>query len=125
MSDERPVIIEAAINGGTTKARNPHVPRSVDEIVDDALACIELGATIVHNHHDGPPLGPGRLDAAPYLETYERIRRAVPNAILYPTFAGGGAEVTAAERYAHVEALHRAGHLRMSPLDPGSVNLGG
>ena len=47
-----PGIIEAAINGGRTKAENPNVPVAPDEITADALACFEAGAAIVHNHID-------------------------------------------------------------------------
>ena len=47
-----PVLLEAAINGGTQKSRNPHVPISVDELVADALACLDAGAQIVHQHDD-------------------------------------------------------------------------
>ena len=36
-----PVIIEVAINGATTKARQPHVPITREEMVADALACLE------------------------------------------------------------------------------------
>jgi 3-keto-5-aminohexanoate cleavage enzyme len=120
-----PVIIEAALNGGTPKTRNPQVPRAVDEIVADALACFEAGAAIVHNHNDKPVVGEPIHSAEPYLAAYERIRAAVPNAILYPTMGGGAPGVTMAQRYAHVETLTRAGHLRMGLVDPGSVNLGG
>jgi uncharacterized protein (DUF849 family) len=119
------VIIEAALNGGTPKSRNPRVPRTVEEIVEDALACIEAGAAIVHNHNDEPVIGQPVHSAEPYLDAYARIRASVPEAILYPTMGGGAPGVTMAERYAHVEALTRAGHLRMGLVDPGSVNLGG
>jgi 3-keto-5-aminohexanoate cleavage enzyme len=44
-----PCVIEVAFNGATTKATNPHVPRTPAEITADALACIRAGATIVHN----------------------------------------------------------------------------
>jgi 3-keto-5-aminohexanoate cleavage enzyme len=121
----RAVIIEAALNGGTPKSRNPHVPRSVDEIVADALACIEAGAAIVHNHNDDPVIGRAIHAAGPYLAAYERIRAAAPDAILYPTMGGGVPGVRMAERYAHVEKLTRAGHLRMGLVDPGSLNFGG
>ena len=47
-----PVIIEAALNGGGTKERNPNVPREPSEIVADAIACIDAGASIVHSHID-------------------------------------------------------------------------
>lgn len=121
----RAVIIEAALNGGTPQSRNPHVPRSVDEIVEDALACIEAGAAIVHNHNDEPVIGQPIHSAEPYLAAYTRIRQAVPDAILYPTMGGGALGVTMAARYAHVEKLTLAGHLRMGLVDPGSVNFGG
>jgi uncharacterized protein (DUF849 family) len=123
--EPQPVVIEAAINGGTPKSRNPQAPRSVDEIVADALACFEAGAAIVHNHNDETVVGQPVHSAEPYLAAYERIRAAVPNAILYPTMGGGAPGVTMAQRYAHVETLTRAGHLRMGLVDPGSVNLGG
>jgi 3-keto-5-aminohexanoate cleavage enzyme len=123
--NDAPVIIEAALNGGTPAARNPHVPRSVEAIVADALACIAAGAAIVHNHNDEPVLGQPIHAAAPYLAAFARIRAAVPNAILYPTMGGGAPGVGMAQRYAHVEALTRAGQLRMGLVDPGSVNFGG
>jgi len=120
-----PVIIEAAINGGTTKERNPNVPRQPGEIAVDALACIEAGAAIVHNHNDDPVIGRPVHATEPYLAAYERIRAAAPDAILYPTMGGGAPGVRMAERYAHVEKLTRAGHLRMGLVDPGSLNFGG
>jgi uncharacterized protein (DUF849 family) len=120
----RAVIIEVAINGGTPKARNPRVPRTVDEIVADALACIEAGAAIVHNHNDEAVIGQPIHAAEPYLKAYERIRVAVPDAILYPTMGGGAAGVAIEQRYAHAEWLAEAGHLRMGLVDPGTTNLG-
>ena len=52
-----PVVIEAAINGFTTKAANPNVPRSPEEIAATAMACIQAGASIVYNHNDEPSFG--------------------------------------------------------------------
>ena len=120
-----PVIIEAALNGGTAKARNPRVPRVIGEIVEDALACMDAGAAIVHNHHAEPVIGCPVHAAAPYREAYTRIRARVPAAILYPTMGGGAPGVTMAERYAHVATLAEAGHLRMGLVDPGSTNFAG
>ena len=57
MGSAGPLVIEAAINGSTAKDANPNVPRSVDEIVATALACVEAGASIVHNHNDEPNFG--------------------------------------------------------------------
>lgn len=122
---EQPLIIEAAINGGTPKHRNPNVPRSVDEIVACALACIEAGASIVHNHNDEPVLGgPGRHASEPYAEAWRRVLRRYPEVLLYPTMAGGGPHTTIEERYRHVEELAEQSLLPMGLVDPGSVNMG-
>jgi uncharacterized protein (DUF849 family) len=115
-----PVIIEAAINGVTSKARNPHVPLAPQEISRDALDCLAAGAAIVHNHLDSFTLG-GAEAAARYLEGWRLLRAARPDAIVYPTVGLGG---TVVERYAHIPVLAESGLLRMSLVDPGSVNLG-
>jgi 3-keto-5-aminohexanoate cleavage enzyme len=57
-----PVIVELAVNGATPRHRNRHVPRTPAEITEVALAGIELGASIVHNHNDAGPPGDGRHD---------------------------------------------------------------
>jgi 3-keto-5-aminohexanoate cleavage enzyme len=115
-----PVVIEAAINGVTTKRRNPNVPLLPDEIGMDALACITAGAGIVHNHVDVVAV-PGPEAAERYLEGWRPILAARPDALLYPTTnAGRNVE----ESYAHVTPLAEAGMLRLGLCDPGSVNLG-
>jgi 3-keto-5-aminohexanoate cleavage enzyme len=119
----QPLIIEAAINGATPQAANPHVPRTVSEIVADACACIDAGAAIVH-HHNADGLLEGRHAAEPYREAWTRIYERHPDAVLYPTMGGGGPHTTIHERYAHVEQLADAGVLRMALVDPGSVSLG-
>lgn len=120
------LVIEAALNGGTPKLRNPNVPRTPAEIAADAIACIDAGATIVHNHNDEPVLGgPNGVHAAePYIEAWRAILEARPGAILYPTMAGGGPRTSIEERYAHIPALAEAGVLGMGLVDAGSVNMG-
>ncbi len=115
-----PVIIEAAINGITNKARNPHVPCLPEEITADALACLEAGAAIVHNHVD--VMSGADAVAARQLEGWRPVLAARPDAILYPTVGFGGDVV---QRYAHIPLLAEAVAMRMSVFDPGSVNLGG
>lgn len=115
----RPVIIEAAINGVTNKARNPHVPCAPAEIAADALACLDAGAAIVHNHAD--VMMDGAAIAARQLEGWRPVLAARPDAILYPT-VGLGADVVA--RYAHIPLLAEQCAMRMSLFDPGSVTLG-
>src|ERR1700722_19804265 len=68
----QPAIIEVAINGVTTKERNPNVPRTPDEIATDALACFEAGAAIIHNHID--LTGISEAEAAErYLEAWRGV----------------------------------------------------
>lgn len=115
-----PVIIEAAINGVTTKARNPNVPRSSEEIAADALACFTAGAAIVHNHIDLVAV-PGEEAAEAYNEAWRLVVAERPDALLYPTvnFGRGGFN-----GYDHIAPLALSGTMRMSVCDPGSVNLG-
>ena len=115
------VIVEAAINGTTTKERNPHVPRQPEEIASDALACLAAGASIVHNHVD-KVMVPGPEAAARYVEGWTPVFAARPDALLYPTTNfGPGVEGA----YSHMAPLAESGRLRIGIIDPGSVNLGG
>jgi 3-keto-5-aminohexanoate cleavage enzyme len=114
-----PLIIEAAINGGTPRSHNPHVPITPDEVVADALACMEAGASVIHSHIEDLRLL-GRAGAERYLEAYRAIVAAQPDAILCPTAGVGG---SLEERWAHTELMAEAGLIRMSVLDPGSVNI--
>lgn len=114
----KPVIIEAAINGQKTKARNPHVPISPAEIVDDALACIDAGAAIIHSHNNDINLV-GQAAADSYIEAYGPILRARPNAILCSTSVRGE---TSEVRVSHYAPLAHV--MRMGIIDPGSLNFG-
>jgi uncharacterized protein (DUF849 family) len=48
--NDAPVIIEAALNGVTSRARNANVPATAEEQAKDALACADAGATVIHTH---------------------------------------------------------------------------
>ncbi|OBG87933.1 hypothetical protein A5698_25425 [Mycobacterium sp. E136] len=115
-----PVIIECAINGVTPKATNPHVPVIPPEVAADALACIQAGAAIVHNHIDLPGVSVERA-VERYLEGWRPILDARPDALLYPTIH---LDADGACSYEHLVALAAAG-MRIGITDPGSVNLGG
>ena len=112
------VIIEAAINGATTKATNPNVPKSAEEITTEALAVLAAGAAIVHAHCD-PIGGPDDEVAERYLDAFRPVWAERPDALLYPTIniASDGLS------FGHLAPLAKEG-LRIGLLDPGSVNLG-
>lgn len=119
-----PAVIEAALNGMTTRERNPHVPRTVDEIVEDGLACLDAGAAIIHNHNDEPNFGgASRHCAEPYLAAWRRLRSRHSGLLLHPTMAGTAPEVTVEERFAHLVELHEAGLLPMATCDAGTIAL--
>jgi uncharacterized protein (DUF849 family) len=119
-----PTVVEVAVNGMTTREQNPHVPRTVDEIVADGLRCLDAGASVVHNHNDEPNFGGAtRHCATPYLEAWRRLRAARPGLLLHPTMAGLTADSTIEERFAHIVELHDAGLLPMATCDAGTLAL--
>jgi 3-keto-5-aminohexanoate cleavage enzyme len=120
-----PVILELAVNGATPRHRNRHVPRTPAEITEVALAGIESGASIVHNHNDEPMFTADGVHAVePYLAAWRPVLERDPDALLYPTRAAGARGIPVARRWAHVEELARRGMGGMTLVDPGSVNLG-
>lgn len=122
MGSATPLVIEAAINGSTTKEANPSVPRSIDEIVATALACVGAGASIVHNHNDEPNFGePSTHSPDPYDIAWRKIWEAHPGLLMHPTTSG---ERSAGidKRFSHIKELHRRGALTMSTADAGSFS---
>mgnify|MGYP001819277278 CR=1 FL=1 len=117
---DKPVIIEAAINGMTSKEKNPHAPRSPEEIREEALRCYALGATIVHAHNSDIMLS-GQAAAEDYLEAWRPILSERPDALWYPTLTGAP---DMAGRLEHVERIAEVVPLRMCAFDPGSTNIG-
>jgi 3-keto-5-aminohexanoate cleavage enzyme len=86
------LIITAAVTGGeyVSKATTPYVPSTVDEIVDEVVACVNAGASIVHLHAKNPETGEAYSgDPNPVLKEYlERIREEIDVVINITT--GGG-----------------------------------
>jgi uncharacterized protein (DUF849 family) len=114
-----PVIIEAAINGGTKKARNPNTPVAPEEIAAEALECIAAGAAVIHSHIEDYKTN-GAAAAERYLEGYRPVMRARPDAILCPTACMAD---TKEARWLHTEQMAESGLVRMGVIDPGSVNM--
>jgi uncharacterized protein (DUF849 family) len=124
MKDGIPLIIEASLNGATSKALNPNVPYSDDEIVADALACMEAGAALIHNHTDEPIFGgSGVLDYERYARPWRTLLSRRPDAILTPTMPVGQEGVSVEARFSHVERMAEEGLLAQGLCDPGTFNL--
>src|SRR5438045_6605036 len=117
---DTPVIIEAAHNGMTKPARNPHVPLTPDAIGADVRRCVDAGASIIHAHnHDISLQGQTAADA--YIEAWAPILAEHPETLWYPTLTSGGGFDG---RYGHLELIVRAVPTRMGVVDPGSTNIG-
>lgn len=122
-----PVWLEAALNGPWTRARQPRIPLTVEEIIADGIACAEAGAAIIHLHAYDETTGRQKDDWQLYARIIEGIR-AKSDAIVYPTIplAGSGfaGELLGPQaRYAHVGELAKRGLIEWVVVDPGSVNF--
>jgi len=115
------VIIEAALNGVTTRAHNPNVPATAEEQAKDALACVDAGATVIHTHAPNIAV-PSEAAADQYAIAFRPVVEQHPGVICYPTTGIGK---TIEDRYGHVELLDDMGIVRAGFVDTGSVNLGG
>jgi len=128
--ENTPVILECAINGSTTKAKNPLVPETPSEQAAEIIRCVDAGATIVHSHSNQPNEDPKKA-AQPYMETYRPVWNKHPHAILYAT-ANFDPKVYNRTRRAwigkvqcgHQRILAEVGLANMVLFDTGVVPLG-
>lgn len=123
----KPVWLEVSLNGPWSRAKQPNIPLSADEIVNEALACADAGASIIHFHAYDPATGRQRDDYDIYAPIIERIRARV-DVICYGTLPFVGSvdtpnPLTPAQRFSAVDKLVQAGLLEWSVVDPGSTNL--
>lgn len=117
-NEREAVWLEVALNGAIGQAMQPNIPISVEDIVDQGVACAQAGAAIVHLHAYDAAGNPTE-DADIYTRIIEGIR-ARCDAIVYPTLALHG---TLEERLAPLQTLAERGLLEWMVVDPGSVNI--
>lgn len=116
-----PLIINVCLSGNlAARAVNPHFPVSVEEIVENALAVVEAGATMLHVHayeaDSTPTWRPevfGRIFAA--------IRRHCPEVVLVATTSGRLHGET--DKRAAVLELEGDARPDMASLTLGSLNF--
>ena len=127
--EDTPVILECAINGGTTKAQNPLAPETAEEHTREIIRCLDAGATILHTHSNRPDPDP-KIAARFYLDSFGPVRKKRPHAILYAT-ANFDPKVYNRERRnwpgevqcGHHRLLAEAGAANMVLLDMGVLPL--
>ena len=112
------LIITAAICGAeVTKANNPAVPYTVEEMVREAKSAYEAGAAIIHVHvreDDGTPT----QDRERFRVVMDAIRAELPDVIMIPS-TGGATGMTPEERLQPTELMPE-----MATLDCGTCNFG-
>jgi len=115
------IIINAAITGMVPRKKDtPFVPVTVDEIVEDAIKCISVGASILHIHardRDEKPT----YKAEVFAEIIEGIRREYPEVVICVTTSGR----TYNEFEKRSEVLDLDGFVKpdMASLTLGSLNF--
>ncbi len=82
------LIITAALDGAvTTKAQNPALPVTPDELAEDALKCYEAGAAVVHVHARDEN-GKETQGKEIYQEIHDKIKDACPEIIVQISTSG-------------------------------------
>ena len=88
MFDEGRVIIRVAVNEMQSKALNPRIPYGPEEVATEAIACAQVGASIVHFHsrtNDGAQaIDDDRNGAGIYRRALELVARE-SDIIMEPT----------------------------------------
>ncbi len=113
------LIITACICGAeVTKAHNPAVPYTVEEIAREARAAYLAGASIIHLHvreDDGTPT----QSAARFKACMDAILEQCPDVIIQPS-TGGAVGMSNDERLQPITL-----NPEMATLDCGTCNFGG
>lgn len=112
-------IVTCAVTGAIhVPTMSPHLPITPDEIVDEAVAAAEAGASIVHVHVRDPDTGEPTSDLKLFRDVAERIS-ARSDVIVQPT-TGGAPAMSVEERTAVVPELEP----EMASCNMGSINFG-
>ncbi|MBS0247583.1 MAG: 3-keto-5-aminohexanoate cleavage protein [Proteobacteria bacterium] len=131
-------FITCAVTGNhTTRAQNPNLPVTPNEIAEAALSAAEAGAAIAHIHVRDPQTAAPSMKLEHYEDVVAQIRRANPALIINLTTGPGGRYqpspddprvpgpkttlTTAEKRVAHISAIRPD----IATLDLNTMVFGG
>jgi 3-keto-5-aminohexanoate cleavage enzyme len=118
MSLEGKIVITCACTGAeTTKAQNPALPTTAEEIAAAAAEARKAGAAILHLHVRDSA-GAATQEVAAFRRAIEAIRKRTD--IIIELTTGGAVGDTAEERLRPIQELEP----EMASLDCGTVNFG-
>jgi 3-keto-5-aminohexanoate cleavage enzyme len=110
------IITVAPVGAETSRKDNPNLPLSPREIADDAMYCVEKGASIIHLHVRDEE-GNATQSKVIFKETMDLIKK--DSNVIIQTSTGGASWMTAKERLQPVELRPE-----MATLTTGTVNFG-
>jgi len=119
MADSQKVIITCAITGsGHTPSMSPHLPYTVEQVVEQGVAAAAAGAAVLHLHARDP--GDGRPTADPAV--FAKYARGISDQcdVIVSISTGGGTGMTVQERLAGVLKLQP----ELCTLNLGTMNYG-
>ncbi len=111
------LVITCALTGSlTSRVQNPALPHTPEELANDAYACYEAGATMVHLHARMPD---GTPTASP--EVFQDIVKRVKEKcdVLLCLSTGGAPGMTLEQRLGHIPICKP----EMGSLNSGSMNF--
>jgi uncharacterized protein (DUF849 family) len=119
MAVSQKVIITCAITGsGHTPSMSPHLPYTVEQVVEQGVAAAGAGAAVLHLHARHP--GDGRPTADPAI--FAKYARGISDRcdVVISISTGGGTGMTVQERLAGVLKLQP----ELCTLNLGTMNYG-
>lgn len=112
--------LQATLNGPYTKEWHPAVPLSIEELAQDAVACVAVGARAIHLHPRDSE-GRERLDADTVNVVVSAVRRACGVPVGVST--GAWMEPDVARRLALVQAWRAPDYASVNLSEPGAVEV--
>jgi 3-keto-5-aminohexanoate cleavage enzyme len=118
-------IITAAIVGAeTTRAQNPHLPITAEELGREAAACVRAGASVIHLHARDDK-GNASQDTERFRAAIREIRKQTKDlgGVIIQTSTGGAVGMSVAERAGPLGCTG-ADAPDMATLNVGTINFG-
>lgn len=107
------IITVATTGAWPTKANNPNVPMTPEEISEDVYACWKAGAAIAHLHMRDDE-GHGTMDKEKFRKTVELLRANHPDCdIILNMTTSGDIHADDTTRQIHLKDLRPRGFLRL------------
>ncbi len=117
-----PCIVTAAIVGAeTTRAQNPHLPVTAEELGQEAERCAQAGASVIHLHVRDDA-GHASQETARFKTAIAEIRKRTD--IVIQTSTGGAVGMSVDERAGALGLHDPADRPDMATLNVGTINFG-